>query len=275
MKSALLRGIEHTAIGAVELVAEAGAAIAISRGGAPKTYAYTDPNEDAALLVHAPGGTLVAVADGHWGARGAEEALEHLLRECAADWTSEARAEKSGEAWRDCAQSTNDALLDAAERRRFQPSPTTLALALVRPAEDLLLHASTGDSHVFLSRTRSGDRSPAVEEAGSASLGRDRCHFLGHARAARDQLRDRSRVACEPLSAVRAVALATDGLSETGIGGADPSGCVQRALERSAALELDRGPEAACREIIDSALGAQRKNRSGDNVACAVLMLDD
>ena len=46
----MLRGRDHTRIGVTSAVAEGCAAIALSRGGAPKSYRYRDPNEDAALF---------------------------------------------------------------------------------------------------------------------------------------------------------------------------------------------------------------------------------
>jgi len=44
MRSALLRGRDYTRLGITAAVAEGRAAIAISRGGAPKSYRYRDPN---------------------------------------------------------------------------------------------------------------------------------------------------------------------------------------------------------------------------------------
>jgi hypothetical protein len=72
VRFALQRGREHTELGAIDIVAEEGAAIAISIGGAKKRYAHVDPNEDAALLARARIGTaplketraLLVVTDG-------------------------------------------------------------------------------------------------------------------------------------------------------------------------------------------------------------------
>jgi len=50
-------------------------ALAISRGAQPKAYAYTDPNEDGALVVGPESGSLLAVVDGHHGTQAAELAL--------------------------------------------------------------------------------------------------------------------------------------------------------------------------------------------------------
>ena len=64
MRTALLRGREHVELGAVAAVAEAGVAIALSRGGAAKRYPHSDPNEDAAGFATADAGVCAAVADG-------------------------------------------------------------------------------------------------------------------------------------------------------------------------------------------------------------------
>ena len=63
MRSALLRGREHGLLGAVDAIAEGNAAIALSRGGAAKRYAYREPNEDAAAAGNATGcGTGAAIS---------------------------------------------------------------------------------------------------------------------------------------------------------------------------------------------------------------------
>lgn len=273
MRSALLRGHEHPEIGAVEVVGEGPAAIAISRGGAAKTYPYTDPNEDAAFFALGRAGTLIAVADGHWGSRGSEQVLEHLLTHHATAWTDEPAALPGADAWRaaalDALVAANDALLDDAERRSFQPAPSTLSLALARPGDDLLLHASVGDSHVF----RIGGE--GVEDLGWASRGRRRCYFLGDARTEPAQHPERCVIGCEPLGETRALVLVTDGISERGIGVDDPTAAVARAVETSAQRDLELRPLAACRGVVDAALAAHRKNRAGDNVACALVWLRD
>jgi len=273
MRSALLRGHEHPEIGSLEVIGEGPAAIAISRGGAAKTYAHADPNEDAALFVVGRAGMLVAVADGHWGARGSEQVLEHLLAQIAYGWTNDATAARSADSWLDAAFdvmcAANDALLDDAERRSFQPAPTTLSLALARPGDGLLLHASVGDSHVFRVRRA------AVDDLGWASLGRRRCHFLGDSRAEPAQHRERCAVGCEPLGDTRALVLVTDGLSERGIGVAAIAATVADAVAASDQRDVELRPHSTCRSVVEAALAAQRKNRAGDNVACAVLWLED
>ena len=88
MRSALLRGRDHTRIGITAAVAEGRAAIAISRGGAAKAYRYRDPNEDTALFAQGEGGVLLAVADGHGGCQAAEVVTDKLLASFASEWTA-------------------------------------------------------------------------------------------------------------------------------------------------------------------------------------------
>jgi hypothetical protein len=68
--------------------------------------------------------------------------------------------------------------------------------------------------------------------------------------------------------------LATDGLSERGIGVQDPEAAVERSLAdaREAALELR--PLESVRSLVNTAVTAHRRQRAGDNVAAAVVWLD-
>src|SRR5262249_48265120 len=88
MRSGVLRGREHLLLGAVAALAERRVAIALSRGGASKNYSHRDPNEDACAFAWTDHAWLIAVADGHWGAGGAELALDRLLERHAPRWTS-------------------------------------------------------------------------------------------------------------------------------------------------------------------------------------------
>ena len=87
MRTGLLRGREHLLFGALSALAERRVAIALSRGGAEKNYSHRDPNEDACGFAWSDHAWLVAVADGHWGSRGAELALDRLLERHAPRWT--------------------------------------------------------------------------------------------------------------------------------------------------------------------------------------------
>ena len=67
-------------------------------------------------------------------------------------------------------------VIERGREHELGPAPTTLSIALVRPAQDLLLHASVGDSHVFVAPR---DARQAVRDLGWASTGRRRTFFLG------------------------------------------------------------------------------------------------
>ncbi len=76
MRAIELLGRHWPELGPLALVElDGGGALALSRGAEPKTYAYKDPNEDAALLVRLPEGVLLAVADGFNGVEAAERVI--------------------------------------------------------------------------------------------------------------------------------------------------------------------------------------------------------
>lgn len=273
MKSVFLRGREHHRIGSVALEGLGPVAAALSRGGARKTYDHTDPNEDCAAFALGEGGTLVIAADGHHGALGSEAATDALLGELAERVTRKAPPTTSADAWRELAFEAllcaNRAVLEIAGKNGLRPAPTTLVMAVLRPAEDLLLHASIGDSHLF-----------AIDETGAAELGgRDPAWkftpFLGYEEARRELLERYSRVGVRSLAGLRAVALATDGLSERGIGVADPAGTVRACIERvEAGTAPDLSALRACRAIVEDAMDAHRRQQAGDNLACSVVWLE-
>jgi serine/threonine protein phosphatase PrpC len=275
MRWAILRGREHQKIDAFELVAEASCAIALSRGGAAKTYSHTDPNEDAVLFADGAGGSLIAVADGHGGDWGAERALDFLLDEVAEAWTAAAPACSEAGQWCEAAhhalQGINAAILASAETLERPVAATTLSFALLRPAQGLLLHASVGDSHVFRLRRADG-LGGDVADIGWAALGRPRCFFLGNPPEIGD--REKAHVACEPLADTRALLLATDGVSERGIGLPDPAARIAQLLDETRRCGAERQPTEACRGLVEAALAAQRRQRAGDNVGCAVWIAD-
>ncbi len=76
-----------------------------------------------------------------------------------------------------------------------------------------------------------------------------------------------------PFGAARALALATDGLSELEVGVEDPEAAVAAAVGRAAGAPPELRALEAARGIVESALEAHRRNPSGDNVAAAVLWL--
>lgn len=273
VKIAFLRGREHQRIGALALEGLGPAAIALSRGGARKTYDHTDPNEDCSAFAVGEGGELLLAADGHHGEQGSEAAIEALLADFAARLTAARPPAASESSWQELAYEAllraNRAVLEAAARASLPPAPTTLVLAVVRPAENLLIHASVGDSHLF-----------AIDAAGAAELGgRDPqwkfTPFLGYEQANRELLGSYSRVGVRPLSGLRAVVLATDGLSEPGIGVEDPAAAVHagvRSVEAGTATDL--AAARTCRAVVETAMGAQVRQRAGDNLACSVAWLE-
>ena len=261
MKAVLLVGREHGEVGAVAERALSRVAVAISRGGAEKRYEYTDPNEDVALAAEGAHGMLVAVADGHWGHRAAEVALVHLRDEYFEAWLD--GAERSAESWYQdvlhALVAANDAIL-AAHTERENPR-TTLALAFARPAADLLITASAGDSHLFV----------AGEKQVIEYLPRQRKQsFLGHARRKPSQLARELRIEVHPLGDARVLLAVTDGISEHGIGVDDPREAVRTALAKADAAAASARVPVAARALVDTALTAHVRNDAGDNIAAAV-----
>ena len=272
MKIAFLRGREHHQIGSIALEGLGRVAVALSRGGARKTYDHTDPNEDCAAFAVGAGGELVIAADGHHGDLGSEAAVEALLADFAPRVLAAAAPTASLDAWRELAFDAllraNRAVLEVAGKKQIPPAPTTLVLAILRPADDLLVHASLGDSHLF-----------AIDGAGATELGgRDPewkfTPFLGYEQANRELLERYSRVGVRGLSDLRAVALVTDGLSEPGIGVDDPARTVHECVARiEAGTAGDLSAVRVCRSIVEDAMSAHRRQKAGDNLACSVAWL--
>lgn len=259
MNALFLRGHQHLVLDAVGEAAEAEVAVAISRGGAPKPYAHTDPNEDAALAMRGSRGVLVAVADGHSGHRGAECALEALMG-AARDWL-ECRP-RGADAWYQLALAAlveaNAAVLSEARHAR-----TTLSFALARPADDLLVHGALGDSHLFV-----------VDSIVASEIPRPRrALFLGADALAPSAIERQGRIGVQALDLPLAIVAATDGLSERAIGVADPAGAVHAAVAAAPGQAASLRSQAAARAIVDAALAAHRAHGAGDNVATAVAWL--
>ncbi len=265
MRSALLRGRDHTRLGMTAAIAEGRAAIALSRGGARKSYRHRDPNEDASLFAEGEGGILLAVADGHGGCDAAEAALDRLLASFARAWTS-AAAPGMREAWTtraaDVLAELNAAILERVALGGPDSSRTTLALALLRPADDLLAFASFGDSHIF--QLTAGE----VLELGHED-GRRTC-YLGFASETAESIAGKYIAGAQSLAGTRAIVLVTDGLSEQGIGVAVPEDAVAECAELAARGTPELWPIHAARGIVERALAEHRRNRAGDNVASAV-----
>jgi len=264
LRWALLEGRDHAEIGAVELVAEGPCAVSLSRGGSAKTYSHAEPNEDACLFAMGPGGALIAVADGHHGAMGSKIAVSHLLENYAQHWTGTAEIDPDalGDEGTKALDDITAAIMAEGERCALPASPTTLSFALVRPGQDLLFHGSVGDSHIFATR----GESPA-DLAWAAQSG-DRPTYLGRPPIPEPDAKRLLRF--ETLRGLRALVLVTDGFSESGIGHADPEAELHAVQLKSLAESFDLRAVETCRGVADSAIGIQRKNRSGDNIACAV-----
>lgn len=267
MRSEQLHGREHTRLGAVSALARGRCAIALSRGGFAKVYAHRDPNEDAAAFAFGEGGTLLAVADGHGGHEAAELAISALLARFAAAWIDAAAI---GPTWPDRAGEALGAIhtgiVGSGSSGGNPDARTTLALALARPGESLLLTASVGDSHVF-----------GVDATGAPDLARcdePQPAYLGSPSLTPAEIAARAVIERAPLPGLRAVVLATDGLSERGIGVVAPDEAVCEALARAERASPGARPIEAARDLVDRALAAHRRQRSGDNVATAVLLLE-
>jgi serine/threonine protein phosphatase PrpC len=266
-KTAALCGSGSEVIGGVSTIAEGGAAIALSQGGAKKRYPHTDPNEDAAGFALGESGTLLVVADGHSGREAAEVAVTGLLRQ--ADALFSVSAEAAREQWATTAleilAAAHAAILARVASGGRDTARTTLAMALVRPSDDLLAFASAGDSHIF----RVGHRE-VVDLTGNPER---RGRYLGNPAADLASLRDEVVIGTESISDVRAVALATDGISESGIGVDLPEFTIGECADIAEKAKPDLRPLEFARSVAEAALAAHRSHRSGDNIASAVSWL--
>jgi serine/threonine protein phosphatase PrpC len=269
MQTGLLLGRDHVRIGAVAALAEGRVALALSRGGAPKRYDYVEPNEDACAFAMTDRAWLLAVADGHWGARGAELALERVLERHAPRWLSPgalALAERWTSEAPEVVLDLNRTLLDAGGESAV--GRTTLALCLVRPDDGWWAGLCMGDSHVF---RVGGDT--VREHFGTDERGK-RSTFVGDSRIDRERAEQAVRAGVEPDGRGGAIVLATDGLSERGIGVERPGEAVAESLVAAWRGEATLRPLTAARGVAERALEAHRTQRSGDNIAPACLWLD-
>jgi serine/threonine protein phosphatase PrpC len=233
MRSISLLGRDWTELGPLALAElPDGGALALSRGAQPKSYAHTDPNEDAALIVRTATGVLLAVADGFNGTEASELGIARARAR------AEELVEASGDAFRAAVIRLADDVLGALPRG--SRSRSCLVLAALRG--DRVELASFGDSNAFLAGTRHGlaNENPLLLGKGD-SLGRVRpevFHFQ-HARGGRER-----------------IALVSDGVTNFT---ADPSSIARTLAESSTDLD-------AARAIAETALAGG----AGDNVAVAV-----
>lgn len=273
MQSAFLRGREHQKVGGLAVEAEGPAAIALSRGGARKTYPYTDPNEDCVAFALGDGGQVLIAADGHHGELGSEAAVERILEEFAAPWTSAAPPASDEAGWlsigTDALERANRAILEVAGKNRIPPAPTTFVLALIRPEEDILLHLSVGDSHLFAVDTH------AATDLGGSDASWKFTPFLGYEQANRETMEQYGKIGVRGVRDLRAVVLATDGLSEPGIGVKNPALTVYERVSHVAGdVTLDRRAVETCRGVVDEAMRAHMAQKAGDNMGCSVVWVE-
>lgn len=264
MRSAQLIGRDLGELCAIESIAEGPAAIALSRGGSAKRYEHVDPNEDACMFAIGDGGVLIAVADGHHGEFGARLALEHIAEDLAPSACAKQAPAHDGRTWNEWlyagVRSVSRHIADYANARQVPSAPTTLSLAVVRQHEGYWAWACVGDSHLY-----------RVDASGAHEVerGSSRTYFLGNREESWH--REATTIGAEPLADTLAVVLATDGLSEEGIGVEDPAGTVAQAVEAAGGAEPDRRSQWLAREIVERANAAHRAHRSGDNIAAAVI----
>jgi len=270
MRTALLRGRDHHTIGMVDVVGDAWAAAAISIGGAPKRYAHTDPNEDAAGYCVADAGTVLVVGDAHDGFEASEVLADHLLTHPAPQWCDAGlgidAARWSRHVIAALCDANEDALRESRDRGGFESS-STLTLALVRPDLGRLAYASVGDS-LLLVVDADGTR-----EVGNASGGPGHDTFLGRRSIAPDVLARRVRTGVLTLEGVEGVVAATDGLSERGIGCEDPAAATARAADAARGATAPVRAMTFARAVAEEALAAQRTHGAGDNIGVAACWL--
>ena len=268
MIPARLYGRNHELIGRVAAIAEGPCAIAIARGGAPKTYHFKHANEDAAAFAIGAGGCLAVVADAHSGREASEIAVETLLRDAADEWTA-ASADAVMADWQNRVRATLEGvhgeIIRAVARGNMETSRTTLAFALLRPGDDRIAVGAVGDSHAF-ALAADGPRDLARAPDGAPA-------FLGDPTDDAESLRKSCVAALHPIAATRALVLVTDGLSERGIGVESPEAAIAEAVDRAALGKPDLRPLNAARSVVEAALEAHVRNKSGDNVASAVVWL--
>ena len=150
------------------------------------------------------------------------------------------------------------------ERREGGRSRTTLTLALALPSAGDLFYAAIGDSHLFAAY---------ADEARELARPRSEPGPSSATAAVTETLAEHARLGAFPLAGVRALVLASDGLSEEGIGVEDPAAAIHAARLAVANEPAALRSLALARAICDAACAAQRAQHSGDNIACAVMEL--
>jgi serine/threonine protein phosphatase PrpC len=265
VRNAQLRGPDHPTLGGIAVVAEGPVAIALSRGGAPKRYAHREPNEDAAGFAWSDWGVVLAVADGHEGSAAACLAVERVIAQHAPRWLERAPIALDTRFSLEAAALVRAVQAQILADPRAAGSRTTLAVALARPREGWLGLISVGDSLLFT------HGAAGVHTLGTSSDAPT--VFLGSQRLELADLVAATFVDVVALHGQGAVVLASDGLSEQGIGVADPEAAISPAAAQAARAADALRPLTLARGVVSRALDAQRAQRSGDNIASAALWL--
>lgn len=242
---AVLRGVDHVELGAIATSSAGHAAVALSRGGFPKTYHYVDDNEDAVAAVAGPRATLLAVADGHNGATAAMHAVDHLLDRLGDD----PPPALDRKAWAELFEDVNQAVVGVTSIGSLQPSSRTVLLAaLVSPG--LVSFASMGDAALVAA---------APGAARGRQLNKEAARYVGYP-SSRKGIETSVHRGEADLGPDDWVVLATDGLSEF-IHPMRPADVVPRVLARGGG-----DPEETAALLVQAACSAG----AGDNVGVAL-----
>lgn len=241
------------------------AAAAISRGGAAKSYGTATSNEDAVLFAEGPHGLLLAVADAHAGPEASESALI---------WLAEFRAERwmthkaSPEAWlveaMDMFFEVNEYLVQR-NAENSTASRTTLAVAILDDSLGVVLAATAGDSHVYVVGT--SHATAVAKGAGAGSF------FLGQTPASRSAIAEACAAEVVRVAGLRAIVLATDGISTEGIGFSDPSAVLRDVIVDTVEAASGNWSSAVARALVARVCHIQAANDSGDDIAVALVGL--
>ncbi len=250
---AILRGCDHTELDqTVATTVADDLAIALSRGRHVKSYAYTDPNEDAVAVSRHGRATTLVVADGHSGHRASHVAVDAVLAMTA---QAEPRWDRRG-----AVLAFHDVNEQIRAARRTLPAPhrlsrTTLVVAVVdvdEAGQRFVTHASVGDSAVFVLR-----------DAVAYQLTRERHHFLGD-RWSAPQVAGAMHFEQTDLDPDDVVVAVSDGFTNF----AHPDSLTSLVTRAAGPASTTLDPEVVARGVVDLA----GDGGAGDNVAVAVLL---
>jgi len=235
---------------------------ALCLGGAPKRYGNSVCNEDALLLANGSCGSLVAVADAHYGAEASELVFDWLVEHQVSDWTKE---EIDPDRWQleaiSCLERINEYIL-ASCKRSNSSSQTTLVIGIIQARSRLAFVASAGDSHAFLV-----SRSNTTEIAITPAAGD---FFLGTQSLSIESLTAACAFCSASIEVGEALMLASDGISTNGIGFADPAKGIRTIMETVPVATGGRLSRHLATAAVEATCRVQELNNSGDNIAIAV-----